>query len=382
MTPPTAPGTSRAEYFWGDVLGSVRQLTDAQGRITLAKAYNPYGEVTQSAGAGQSSYGYTSEYQDCYNDLVYLRARHYAPAMGRFLSRDTWAGEANHPLSFNKWNYTYSNPVNRIDPTGQSPQCFDLFPWDTFCSTQRFLEIVAYDKLTAGKNALTLVALFEDNELNTKRAHIAGRTASERLEWILKLTRGSDDDFFLDNCVYYGHLPLQFGGSSDFGNDDNYFKDELRDNKFYGTQWTKTTKASNQVGHFLTAVAFGYSMPQFINDWFVIGHELRSDNGSDPNGGLSQQIFTNVTDQMKQNFANAIKADEQLDYLKRDELLWDILDFGVSFDSNYVDPSREGNSLQDLRLTVRGYRFGQWVYNHSSQSPNVAGAWLRYWILK
>jgi hypothetical protein len=43
-----------------------RQLTDDQGQITLAKAYNPYGEVTQSVGIGQSGYGYTDEYQDSY----------------------------------------------------------------------------------------------------------------------------------------------------------------------------------------------------------------------------------------------------------------------------------------------------------------------------
>ncbi len=46
-----------------------RQLTDDQGQITLAKAYNSYGEVTQSAGAGQSSDGYTGEFQDSSNQL-------------------------------------------------------------------------------------------------------------------------------------------------------------------------------------------------------------------------------------------------------------------------------------------------------------------------
>jgi RHS repeat-associated protein len=81
------------------------QLTDDQGMIALAKAYDPYGVVSLSAGAGQSSYGYTNEYQDGYNDLVYLRARHYAPSMGRFLSRDTWAGNDNQPISHNKWIY-------------------------------------------------------------------------------------------------------------------------------------------------------------------------------------------------------------------------------------------------------------------------------------
>ena len=110
-----------AEYFLGDALGSVRQLTDANGNLTLSKAYDPYGTVAQSAGAGQTSYGYTDEYQDSYNELVYLRARHYAPSMGRFLSRDTWAGDYNRPGSLNRWMYTEGNVVNLTDPTGHDP---------------------------------------------------------------------------------------------------------------------------------------------------------------------------------------------------------------------------------------------------------------------
>jgi hypothetical protein len=51
------------EYFLGDALGSVRQMTDANGVVTYARAYDPYGVVTQTSGASQSSYGYTSEYQ-------------------------------------------------------------------------------------------------------------------------------------------------------------------------------------------------------------------------------------------------------------------------------------------------------------------------------
>jgi hypothetical protein len=39
------------EYFLGDALGSVRQLTNSQGNITLAKSYAPYGEVMASAGS-------------------------------------------------------------------------------------------------------------------------------------------------------------------------------------------------------------------------------------------------------------------------------------------------------------------------------------------
>jgi hypothetical protein len=50
--------------------------------------------------------------------LIYLRARYYNPADGRFQSRDTWGGSYNSPQSLNRWNYTQSNPVNYTDPSG------------------------------------------------------------------------------------------------------------------------------------------------------------------------------------------------------------------------------------------------------------------------
>jgi hypothetical protein len=45
---------STPEYFLGDALGSVRQMTDQTGAVTYAAAYDPYGVVTQSGGVSQS----------------------------------------------------------------------------------------------------------------------------------------------------------------------------------------------------------------------------------------------------------------------------------------------------------------------------------------
>jgi RHS repeat-associated protein len=104
------------EYFLSDALGSVRQLTSQSGQVTYAQNYDPYGVVTQVSGEGRSMYGYTGEQQD--GDMVYLRARYLNVANGRFQSRDTWGGSYNSPQSLNRWNYTDSNPVNRIDPSG------------------------------------------------------------------------------------------------------------------------------------------------------------------------------------------------------------------------------------------------------------------------
>jgi len=105
------------EYFLGDALGSVRQLVDAAGQVTLVKSYEPYGSVVSSVGSGASVFGFTGEKQDV-SGLVYLRARYYDPLDGRFLSRDTWAGEDNRPLSLNRWGYVGGNPVNYTDPSG------------------------------------------------------------------------------------------------------------------------------------------------------------------------------------------------------------------------------------------------------------------------
>ena len=112
-----AQAGSTTEYFLGDALGSMRQLADSTGVVTLTQSYAPYGETISSVGSGYSAYQFTGESRDV-NGLTYLRARYYAPQDGRFVSRDTWDGEYNRPLSLNRWGYVEGNPFNKIDPSG------------------------------------------------------------------------------------------------------------------------------------------------------------------------------------------------------------------------------------------------------------------------
>jgi RHS repeat-associated protein len=58
------------------------------------------------------------EYTGDYNELLYLRARYYAPGMGRFLTKDRWEGNGNQPITFNHWVYANANPALYTDPTG------------------------------------------------------------------------------------------------------------------------------------------------------------------------------------------------------------------------------------------------------------------------
>jgi RHS repeat-associated protein len=107
------------DYFLGDALGSVRQMTDESGVVVYTASYDPYGEVLSTNGVAQTSYGYAGEQVDSYIKLINLRSRQYSPLTGTFLTRDSWQGSANTPMSYNSWVYGYSDPVRYTDPSGQ-----------------------------------------------------------------------------------------------------------------------------------------------------------------------------------------------------------------------------------------------------------------------
>ena len=105
-------------YHLPDALGSVRQLTNASGSVTLARSYEPYGNVMSSAGTGTTNYNFAGEWRDATTNLFYLRARYYSGTQGRFLTADSWLGEYTRPQSLNGFAYVEGNPINRVDPSG------------------------------------------------------------------------------------------------------------------------------------------------------------------------------------------------------------------------------------------------------------------------
>ena len=86
-------------------------------KAVTTKSYTPFGE---QIGEAVSGFGYNGEYYNAATGMVYLRARFYEPAMNRFSQKDIIRGSITAPNSLNRYTYVQNDPVNFIDPSGQS----------------------------------------------------------------------------------------------------------------------------------------------------------------------------------------------------------------------------------------------------------------------
>jgi len=109
---------SGPHYQHNDSLGSVVAITDSTGAVEQTYDYDVFGVIRSAAGSSMNHYTFTGEESDA-SGLMYLRARYYAPADGRFLSEDPFAADAQDTQTINRYVYVKNNPTNYVDPSGQ-----------------------------------------------------------------------------------------------------------------------------------------------------------------------------------------------------------------------------------------------------------------------
>lgn len=249
--------------------------------------------------------------------------------------RTPWCPSLGNPQALNRYAYGLNNPVKYNDPTGHSvpvdvggylrvnPGTGNVFAWTI-----------------AGSGLRQVIA----------RAAVGRDSASGRLSKLLQDTVGlplAQLDGWVASRVAQ-ELHTQFAGpGSTLG--DAGFAPQYRDDYLYGLYWGEVTPYSEQTGHFLTAVSMGNATGSF---WMcaAVGHEQRADNH------IGRQIMAPTQGDIEA-FQRALVYDAAGDSAARDHELYGILNPSPSRSI----ASRRGNSMSDLRLTVRGWRLGSLV---------------------
>ena len=342
-------------WYGGDALGSVRQRLDLTGQPLLGQNYDPWGvpDVLPS-----TTFGYTGEWQDSVTGLVNLRARWYQPRAGRFLTRDPFEGFDNQPQSLHQYSYVHNQPINFTDPTGKylcdtnRKEYSQEQTYSEYCHEQKARLDTTRD--TSSSDVLGgLIGWFLDQTLpggdqSPKKGYWSNASsASERLDFVL----------------WYTHTGVRThsGWSRNHSGFPKQYQDPWPDSR-------------DQVGHFLTAVDIGRSdfPPYYL---CALGHELVGD-GPYVHDALIQ--CGTPTPSQTNYFFEALEAEVVGNDILRDCLIARLLpELPEELDAN--DPQfsgRQGNSRQDLRLTLKGLNFGKRVQMGNISTPHEASMWL------
>ena len=129
------------QYYTQNAHGDVVDLTDADGEIVKSYTYDAFGVEKNIDDADTNAFRYCGEYYDAETGTIYLRARYYNSSTGRFITRDSFPGKCEDPLSLNLYTYCGNNPICFEDPLGHS-----------FDAVKEFLSNVAQYFSSVGSN--------------------------------------------------------------------------------------------------------------------------------------------------------------------------------------------------------------------------------------
>jgi len=143
-----APRGASYDHLY-DRLGSTRQLLDSNQATTDTYSYYAFGEVRTSSGSTTNPFKFVGRlgyYDDPSTDFQYLRARYYAPGLGRFWTVDPAGGGL--PL----YVYVEDDPALSTDPSGRF--VFHNCPADIEHSMELFVKVFLKRRMNQFKTCL------------------------------------------------------------------------------------------------------------------------------------------------------------------------------------------------------------------------------------
>jgi len=96
----------------------VRGVVSSAAGVLEHRHFDPFGNLFAGT-MSQTDYGFTGEPFDSATGMLYLRARHYRPTNGTFVSRDPFEGTMSRPMSRNGYSWVEGRVADGRDASGR-----------------------------------------------------------------------------------------------------------------------------------------------------------------------------------------------------------------------------------------------------------------------
>jgi RHS repeat-associated protein len=121
-------------FLFGDHLGSTSLSYRVSDGYVARHLYKPWGEKRYPPGASElpTKYRFTGQYVQNELWLYFYNARWYDNRVGRFIQADTVVPDPKKTQSFDRFEYSFNNPIKYFDPSGHGA-CDDPTNTDPAC---------------------------------------------------------------------------------------------------------------------------------------------------------------------------------------------------------------------------------------------------------
>jgi len=108
-------------WLLGDHLGSTNAVANYDGSLYSRQGYKPWGEMRFVVGQTPTGYQFTGQFNQISLGLYFFNARWYDANLARFVQADSMVPGMGNPQAWDRYTYSYNNPIIYTDPNGHIP---------------------------------------------------------------------------------------------------------------------------------------------------------------------------------------------------------------------------------------------------------------------